>query len=251
MKNCTTLVGSKFGRLTVIAKQEQRVRRKIQWLCRCDCGEFSVSDSYRLTSGKHKSCGCLRSEVVSAKNIVNKNLIGKTFGNLAVTAQGPDVTDKRGKVNRTWLCVCKCGRDSYVATNALMTGNTKSCGCGRFSGRTRSDKKLQIPTSSLIRSIKRRATERGISWDISEDAVKKALASDCTYCGSAPRFYARDGVTRNGIDRLDNDLGYTVDNSIPCCTVCNQMKGTFSFTEFSRKISDIYINLGLSSTVCK
>lgn len=36
----------------------------------------------------------------------------------------------------------------------------------------------------------------------------------------------------NGIDRLDNRRGYTVKNSVPCCTLCNYKKGNQSADEF-------------------
>jgi hypothetical protein len=53
-------------------------------------------------------------------------LIGKTFGNLVVK-------EREGSRNneRTWRCECSCGNISIVSTNALNSGNTKSCGCLR------------------------------------------------------------------------------------------------------------------------
>ena len=54
---CTTrikmndLTGKKFGRLTAI---------ELIWKCVCDCGKISFVNSGSLTSGRIKSCGCLR-----------------------------------------------------------------------------------------------------------------------------------------------------------------------------------------------
>ncbi len=36
----------------------------------------------------------------------------------------------------------------------------------------------------------------------------------------------------NGIDRLDNALGYTLDNCVPCCKRCNQAKNNMGLKEF-------------------
>jgi hypothetical protein len=50
----------------------------------------------------------------------------------------------------------------------------------------------------------------------------------CYYCGADPE------KTRelNGIDRKNNEVGYTSDNSTSCCTRCNYAKGTLTVEEF-------------------
>jgi hypothetical protein len=50
------LTGRKFGRLTVIGLGNGR------WECRCDCGNACFTDSFKLTRGQKKSCGCLIAE---------------------------------------------------------------------------------------------------------------------------------------------------------------------------------------------
>ena len=44
------------------------------------------------------------------------------------------------------------------------------------------------------------------------------IGKKCTYCGEV--------LQKIGIDRADNELGYTIENSVPCCTICNLMKRT-------------------------
>ena len=51
------LTDKKFGRLTVINYLGQS-----KWLCRCECGNETISNGYELRKGKAKSCGCLRTE---------------------------------------------------------------------------------------------------------------------------------------------------------------------------------------------
>lgn len=55
MKN---LIGTKFGKLTVIAESERKNGRKM-WECLCDCGGKTITSTYCLNSGRTKSCGCL------------------------------------------------------------------------------------------------------------------------------------------------------------------------------------------------
>lgn len=69
------LTGRKFGRLTVIRKDDSR---KYYWTCICSCdknAEISVS-SKNLKSGHTKSCGCLQIEIAS--NVNTKHGMCKT-----------------------------------------------------------------------------------------------------------------------------------------------------------------------------
>lgn len=65
-----SLIGCKFGKLTVIGRAENTKQGKAKWLCRCDCGKAKQKSvtSNDLKSGKVKSCGCLRSEGNKGKN---------------------------------------------------------------------------------------------------------------------------------------------------------------------------------------
>lgn len=54
------LTGQKFGRLVVIKRVENNKQKRIQWLCKCDCGNEKIVSSTNLRTGKTKSCGCLR-----------------------------------------------------------------------------------------------------------------------------------------------------------------------------------------------
>jgi hypothetical protein len=64
------LAGQKFGRLTVKARvpREHGTQGQAMWLCRCDCGTLKPVGSNALRSGATRSCGCLLSEVLTARN---------------------------------------------------------------------------------------------------------------------------------------------------------------------------------------
>lgn len=56
----------------------------------------------------------------------NKSIVGNKYGKLLVL----EYTEKRNSNrNIIWKCLCECGNISYVATSALKSGHTKSCGC--------------------------------------------------------------------------------------------------------------------------
>ncbi|MBQ7705884.1 MAG: hypothetical protein IJT73_10770 [Selenomonadaceae bacterium] len=60
------LVGQTFGRLTVLGRAENK-SNKTAWLCQCACGNKCIVQSYLLTHGITKSCGCLSRELSSKR----------------------------------------------------------------------------------------------------------------------------------------------------------------------------------------
>jgi hypothetical protein len=58
--------------------------------------------------------------------------------------------------------------------------------------------------------------KRGESMELTKDDVKLMITRPCEYCGT--------NNERNGIDRKNNEIGYTLDNSVPCCIRCNALK---------------------------
>lgn len=75
------------------------------------------------------------------------------------------------------------------------------------------------------------------------EQVRDLSLSPCHYCGIPPclermkRQYP--GVLMNGIDRFDNALGYSIENVVPCCRVCNIAKAQYSKEEFLARVARI------------
>lgn len=86
-----------------------------------------------------------------------------------------------------------------------------------------------------IDALKRAAQVRGIEWNLTDDDAKKMITSPCVYCKHIDLE-----VRVNGIDRLDSNVCYTVENCRPCCKNCNYMKGTYdpiSFINMAKRIA--------------
>lgn len=60
------MIGQRFGRWEVVAKAENRNKKK-RWLCKCDCGNEAIVIQDGLKRGASKSCGCLARELVSQR----------------------------------------------------------------------------------------------------------------------------------------------------------------------------------------
>lgn len=54
------LTNERFGKLTVIERLQNETGKQTLWQCLCDCGNFTVSQSGNLRSGRSTSCGCSR-----------------------------------------------------------------------------------------------------------------------------------------------------------------------------------------------
>ena len=89
----------------------------------------------------------------------------------------------------------------------------------------------------LITSYRGNAKARGVLWGLSFEEAKTIVTSDCFYCGRPPTSgFRRKSSGRqflhHGIDRVDNNRGYSPDNVVPCCRDCNMAKGSRSQEDF-------------------
>lgn len=83
----------------------------------------------------------------------------------------------------------------------------------------------------------RNAKNKNRNFDLSEDEFVKMTALPCVYCGEYSDTYK--GELFNGIDRIDSNLGYSVDNCVPCCATCNRMKMDLDIDDWMYKMSKI------------
>lgn len=117
MGNRLSLAGKMFGGWKVLGLSKSR-NKQVMWDCLCACGVQRAVLGLNLSSGKTKSCGCSK----------KLNLVGQRFGKLTVlNFEG----SHRG--HPVWSCGCDCGKIvKTVRGTALITENTKSCGCLRL-----------------------------------------------------------------------------------------------------------------------
>lgn len=181
--------------------------------------------------------------------------VGKVFGRLLVLNV---IKDKNGKGYIKYKCLCKCGVETCPTSSSVLTKATKSCGCYHI--KQISGKKL-IPSSLIRTGIKasvvtliwhyynRNAKKSGRGFFLTRRQFYNIIRKNCTYCGSAPaqlkKFKTKKSpsLLYNGIDRVDNNIGYTAKNSVPCCFICNKAKGTLSLKEFNiwrKRLSNFY-----------
>lgn len=161
------------------------------------------------------------------------NLEGQKFGRLLATNNTRRIKNKTLR-----LCICDCGKEVWVQTHALLIGHTKACGC------LKTLPVGQAAKNSLMLDYKHGARKRGLEWQLSYDDFIALTTDNCYFCGCAPyRVKSKASYNGtfiyNGIDRLNNDLGYFKENCVTCCWICNNAKGDLSLEEFMQWLKRI------------
>jgi len=182
------------------------------------------------------------------------DLVGKRFGRLVVVS-----LDRVSKQRQTvWLCKCDCGNEKVISIVQLRDGGVRSCGCLRHETSTETGKMRTIgfgkaAGNSVLYGYKKSARLRGLSWELSDDEFFELVTRNCHYCGDPPSLVSKRSATfngsfiHNGIDRINNSLGYTKENCVPCCKNCNYAKRKLDYDEFLVLIRKIYETLNLRS----
>lgn len=127
------MIGKNFNNLTVIKRAEDHItpsgQKKVQWVCKCKCGNITIVSSQDLKSGHTKSCGCIPKKKKGSGLI---DLTGKRFGKLVVLKRDEDYYYKNKEkiiASPRWLCQCDCGNIIVAQGGNLRSGNTTNCGC--------------------------------------------------------------------------------------------------------------------------
>lgn len=160
---------------------------------------------------------------------------GMTFGKLTVIRFLGYAASPSGRRLPRVECRCECGNIADVDLNALFCGNTKTCG---NSHPRYEDRSLPAFNQLYEHAYKRSALRRGTSFELTRAEFRSIISRNCFYCGAPPVEFKRvSGVQMsicmaNGVDRVDNALGYTLDNVVPCCFACNHAKHVLTQEDF-------------------
>jgi hypothetical protein len=219
------LTGRVSGKLTAVERSHVDTKGNWLWRCVCSCGEERLVEASSIKSGKVTSCGCGS----QGRRRSRQDLTGQVFGNWVVVRTGRRSSHK----DATWWCLCKCGVYKLVDHKSLVKGMSKSCGCSRggrtYNGYIKHDTPYKAAVAGILNNYKRSVRERDRVFELTNEEFEALLCSPCTYCGEEPD---KDQCSFGGIDRVDNEVGYVVSNCVPCCTMCNRMKYTYSVVEF-------------------
>jgi hypothetical protein len=180
-----------------------------------------------------------------------KDITGKKFGRWTVI--GVAERRRNGTGSRIfWECLCVCGNRKKVNAEVLKRGGSKSCGCLK----KERPKVLpyRVPERNLLfRTYKNNAKRRNQDFFLTIEQFTEIISKDCFYCGIKPNKQligkGFDGqYVYNGVDRVNNAVGYVPKNCVPCCETCNKAKRMMSTGEFRVWIIRAYNRFVLTSS---
>lgn len=171
------------------------------------------------------------------------NLTGKRFGRIVITKCF-------GRIGRLiyWEYVCDCGQVKKSDTGTLNANRIQSCGCllKEVTGAKNRKTFGESAKNRLLSVYKKGARRRNYEWKLSDEQFSKLIRSNCYYCGICPQNttekispHSFGHIVFNGIDRVDNNKGYFLENCVTCCRNCNLAKHCFSYKEFEQWIKRI------------
>ena len=184
-----------------------------------------------------------------------------------------------GKQLGQWRAKCiKCGQEQIIR----IANARKRIRSGCTSCNPRPGQRLPIKTNPFINYIKptiysldertyrdykkkfevfnTHKTRKYKEFTLTLDEWTKLIHSNCYYCGAEPSLNNswNNGCNRrtthpeefamNGIDRVDPNKGYTIDNCVPCCQLCNRMKWDTTYNVWITQMKKILNHIGESST---
>lgn len=170
--NRKDLTGMTFGRLTIVKEGSNLGQKSTKWLCSCACGVEKEVASYRLLSGRTRSCGCLASEAVTLRNKQRRI---------------EDPWEREGQVCRS--------QASYRGLSFSLTPSefrTLSLGKCHYCGEPPS----MTPASIALRE--KGILKNGIDRkDSSEGYFHSNCVSCCTLCNTAKRDFTYEAFISN------------------------------------------------------
>lgn len=89
---------------------------------------------------------------------------------------------------------------------------------------TRRKRRAKKYPSDYYSNYKYGAKQRQLLFQITKEEFENLWEKPCHYCNSP--------IETIGLDRVDNNKGYVIENIVPCCKICNFMKAQLNKKDF-------------------
>ncbi len=198
------------------------------------------------TLGFYKVCE-QHNNVQDRRNAKVQVEINKKYNKLTIL----ECIDNRHENGVYVKCLCDCGKNITIELYKVKKGENKSCGCAVEEAQVKY--KLLNSLSAykkLYRHYVNSAIERNLIFELSPEDFIEIVKQDCYYCGHKPSNKIKVNSSLafyNGIDRVNNSLGYLKINSVSCCTACNYGKRAMTEEEYISHCENVYKNKRLKN----
>lgn len=195
---------------------------------------------------------------------INHNeFIGTTIGKVIIISFDKEIKgDKRSIYYYNYKCICGNieSAPKYSLLQSKKSRNTYCCTICRKDklsewAKTASIKykdPIEGKCSILFSNYRSKYKTKNWEFKLTFNEFKNLVTKNCHYCNLEPnkfradRAKSRQGISRiyfNGIDRLDSNTGYNINNCVSCCEDCNKAKRNLSYDQFLDLIKRIYKHL--------
>lgn len=178
---------------------------------------------------------CKKCEQEKVTNNYCKEYIGKIYGNRKIIDFAgfirPNAKTKKYKT-RLWKSECTNCKNITIDSLDII----KKCYiCKVCKNRQKGE------TGALLayKDAKRHARYRKLDFLITFEEFVAIVEKNCFYCNNFPplgygTWLDWSKFNYNGIDRVDNNLGYINNNCVSCCKYCNAAKSNLSLVEWEQ-----------------
>jgi len=160
---------------------------------------------------------------------------GELFNNWKFVGEAQQV----GRFRRWRIQCTNCGNTRVVNTGVLASIEKHRYGCSCYLM-----PKGESGLNALLHQYKKGAKKRGLDFLLTKEQFRQLTSASCFYCGASPqdRHCVQQTKKRNvpgwgdycynGVDRTDNNKGYTIENCVTCCNICNRAKLKMGYEDF-------------------
>jgi hypothetical protein len=217
-----------------------------------------------LGPGENRSCPVCGKVFYVTASLVERGLglrcSAKCAGNAMIDMQGKVFHPWRvlryshkhrykGKNRQTahfWVIECvNCGKQLRDSTNNILVGYKRGDSCRDCGLRP----KGEVGLLDLYDGYQRHARDAERLFELSVEEFKQLTSSCCYYCGVEPKSVSSTrrktkwgDYYYNGLDRVDNAVGYVAANCLPCCWLCNRAKAGMSFADFTAYLRRVAVH---------
>jgi hypothetical protein len=179
------------------------------------------------------------------------DLTGQRLNKLTVISYSHSHIQPSKQKRAVWNVRCDCG-NQFKASYATLTCCKNQCNQCAIKDRglqLRKDVKKTAINYLFIR-YRKGAEERNLTFSLNKEQFEQLITKNCHYCNEQPKQLYKNNKSKyhkieflyNGIDRVDNKMGYELKNCVSCCKICNVMKATLTKHDFIEHIKKIFLN---------
>jgi len=120
---------------------------------------------------------------------------------------------------------CACGNTRIARRDRVNRGEITCCAACSHKRASEARRKpvAEKAITEAHHIYKSNAKRKGNIFSLTKEQTNRIFHAYCHYCGVENSM---------GIDRLNNEEGYTMSNAVPCCRICNYAKRDMKLADF-------------------